>query len=68
MSQINGWTQERRKRQRGLIQSWQPWEKSTGPKTPDGKAQSAGNAYKGGIRPMLRELSRVLREQEKLLS
>ena len=67
MSQTNDWTQERRQRQRELIQRWKPWEKSTGPKTPEGKRRASQNAYKGAISPILRELSRVLREQEKFL-
>ncbi|MBZ0095852.1 MAG: hypothetical protein K8H75_10865 [Sulfuricella sp.] len=39
-----------------------PWEKSTGPKTEAGKAQSAMRGYKGGERAMLRELAKELRE------
>ncbi len=67
MSQTNGWTEERRKRQKELIQRWRPWEKSTGPKSADGKARVARNAYKGGQRLALRELARALRRQENLL-
>jgi len=48
MSRINGWTEERRMRQRALIQNWKPWERSTGPKTPEGKVKVSQNAYKGG--------------------
>ncbi len=40
----SGWTDERRAKQREAIQRWKPWEKSTGPKTPWGKAQAAANA------------------------
>jgi hypothetical protein len=47
-----------------LIQRWKPWERSTGPKTPEGKARVSRNAYKGGTRPLLRELARLLREQK----
>jgi hypothetical protein len=60
----NGWTQERRARQAELIQRWKPWERSTGPKTAKGKATVAQNAYKGATREWLRELRRVLREQD----
>ena len=67
MSQTNGWTEERRQRQRELIQKWTPWEKSTGPRTPAGKAEVARNAEKGGIRPMIRQLARILKEQEQAL-
>ena len=41
----SGWTYERRAKQHEAIQRWKPWEKSTGPKTPRGKAQAALNAY-----------------------
>lgn len=39
----SGWTDERRAKQREAIQRWKPWEKSTGPKTPQGKAQATHN-------------------------
>ena len=59
----NGWTPERRARQAALIRTWRPWEKSTGPKTDEGKARAAQNAYKGGERKTLGALARGLREQ-----
>jgi hypothetical protein len=31
-------------RQAALIRAWKPWKKSTGPRTPDGKAAAARNA------------------------
>jgi hypothetical protein len=37
------WTQEARKRQSELICSWQPWQKSTGPITDQGKAIASKN-------------------------
>jgi len=58
----NGWTTERRARQAELIRNWKPWERSTGPRTAEGKALVAQNGYKGGSRPMLRALSRLLRQ------
>jgi len=58
---VNGWTPERRLRQAKLIRNWKPWERSTGPKTDQGKAKVSGNAYKGGTRAVLRELARLLR-------
>ena len=64
----SGWTSERRARQAELIRHWRPWEKSTGPKTNEGKATVARNAYKGGTWRLLRELARALREQRKLNS
>ncbi len=63
----NNWTEERRKRQSEAIRRWKPWQQSTGPKTSEGKAAASQNAYKGGVRPFLRELARVLREQESQL-
>ncbi len=63
----NGWTPERRAWQTELIQKCRPWEKSTGPKTPEGKAKVAQNAYKGGTWRVLRELARAMRDQRKHL-
>ena len=54
-------------RQAALIRHWRPWEQSTGPKTEAGKARVARNPYKGGVRPLLRELGRALREQQQAL-
>lgn len=62
----NGWTPERKARQAELIRRWRPWEQSTGPRTDEGKAKASANAYKGGKRPMFRELARVLREQDRV--
>lgn len=39
----NGWSDGRRAKQSAAIKTWRPWEKSTGPKTPGGKARSALN-------------------------
>jgi len=61
----NGWTPERWVRQAALIQTWQPWDKSTGPRTTAGKAAVARNAYKGRSRVLLRELARMLKEIKK---
>ena len=61
----NGWTLKRRVRQAKLIHRWKPWERSTGPKTPAGKARVSRNANKGGTRPLLRKLARLLREQRR---
>ena len=61
----NGWTPERRAKQAALIKSWKPWAKSTGPKTEEGKASSARNAFKGGgcqtLRDMRREMNKLLK-------
>lgn len=56
----NGWTTERRARQALLIRTWRPWEKSTGPRTDEGKARASRNAFKGGQWREVRELTKVL--------
>ena len=57
-------TPEHRRLRAALIREWKPWEKSTGPKSAEGKAKVAQNAYRGATRQLLRELRRALREQE----
>lgn len=59
----NGWTPEHRAAQAKRIRQWRPWEKSTGPKTIDGKRASAMRGFKGGVRQELRALARALRER-----
>ena len=61
--QAAGWTPERRKRQSEAIRRWKPWEQSTGPKSSEGKAAVSGNAYSGGHRAQLRELTKMVNEQ-----
>lgn len=58
----NGWTSERRARQAEAIRKWRPWEKSTGPKTTEGKAKCSQNGFKGARRQQARELMRTLSE------
>ena len=64
----HGWTPERRARQSQAIHRWQPWQQATGAKTPEGKAKSAKNAYKGGLTTQLRalkaETNRILKAQK----
>jgi hypothetical protein len=50
-----------------VIKKYQIWLNSTGAKTAEGKAKSSRNAYKGGIRPMMLQVARVLREQNKFI-
>ena len=57
----NPWTPQRRAHQALAIHRWKPWERSTGPRSPEGKATSSLNAYRGGHRKALREEMRVLR-------
>ena len=63
----NGWTPERKARQSQLIQSWQPWNKSTGARTTEGKAVSSRNAHKGGVRSICREMNTLLRDYKDML-
>ena len=60
-------TTEQRARQSQLIHRWKPWEKSTGPRTVEGKQRAAMRGFKGGLRPTLRLLRWALREQSKAL-
>ncbi len=57
------WTPQQRAQQSAKIRLWQPWTRSTGARTHEGKAVSSRNAYKGGWRAQLRELSALLRQQ-----
>ena len=56
-------TPEHRQLRAQLIRRWRPWERSTGPRTASGKSKVARNAFRGGVRPMLRNLARALRDQ-----
>ena len=59
---MSAWTPERRQRQREAIQRWKPWNRSTGPKSPEGKARVARNAWTGGHTVMLRQLGKELNQ------
>lgn len=54
------WTPEQRQRQREAIQKWKPWEQSTGPKSHDGRQRVSRNAWTGGYRAQLSELSKLV--------
>ena len=64
---LRHWTTEERVRQSQLIQCWQPWNKSTGARTPEGKAVSSRNAHKGGIRSICREMSTLFRDYKDMM-
>ena len=65
----NGWTPERRARQAALIRTWQPWARSTGPRTAEGRAQAARNAQAlHGWTPELLALRAELRAVSKTAS
>ncbi|MFZ4558494.1 MAG: hypothetical protein ACOYN8_19185, partial [Pseudanabaena sp.] len=62
-------TESQKARQRALIQTWQPWQQSTGAKSETGKARSSQNALKtGNYTPAAlqshRELRALFRELE----
>jgi len=61
------WTQAERAKQSRLIQNWKPWNKSTGPRSAAGKVIVSTNPFKGGTRPMLREMAALLKEQKEQL-
>jgi hypothetical protein len=54
---MSAWTPERRQRQREAIQRWKPWKQSTGPRSLEGKARAARNAWTGGHTVKLRQLT-----------
>ena len=45
----------------GVIRNWEPWKRSTGPRTQAGKTTVGRNAYKGGVRARLRELRKLFK-------
>jgi len=57
------WSPERKAKQSLAIRQWQPWVKSTGAKTPQGKAVVSRNAFKGGARPYMRQIAKELAEE-----
>ena len=60
------WTDAQKARQAALIHRWKPWTRSTGARTPKGKAICAQNAYRGNWRLRVR-FSCWLCRQHKLL-
>jgi hypothetical protein len=52
---------EIRQRQAGLIKKWQPWKHSTGARTPQGKAVSSQNAFKHGMRQLVKQSHELLK-------
>ena len=59
-----------------MIRTWRPWEKSTGPRTAEGKATAARNGDKGGawmterdsLRALKREFTDLMCQQRDLLA
>ena len=66
-----GWKPEQRKRQSEAIRRWQPWQQSTGLKSPEGRAAVARNAKTGGhwlmLRQALEELNSAMAKQKSRL-
>ena len=60
-------TPEHRQQQAERIRAWEPWKRSTGPRTAEGQATASRNAWKGGHREMLCEMVRVLNSQRQAL-
>ena len=67
MGTSSAWTPERRAKQAENIRRWKPWASSTGPTTPEGKAITSRNAYKGAHREYVRSHQRVMRAKLELL-
>ena len=60
-------TAEHRRRQAELVLQWKPWERSTGPRSPKGKAVASRNALSHGGRSKdaiaeLKHLRKLLKE------
>ena len=60
---VNGWTLERRAKQAKSIRLWKPWVQSSGPRSPDGKERVSRNAWTGGHRAQLRELTKMVNDE-----
>ena len=59
----NGWTPGTASATGRANQELETVERSTGPRTPEGKLRTSRNADKGDTRGMLRAISRLLRGQ-----
>lgn len=55
------WTDEQKARQAALIRTWKPWTRSTGARTPKGKAASSRNVLVGNAN---RAAALAIAEQE----
>lgn len=55
-------TAEHRALRAEMIRQWKPWERSTGPKTVEGKQASALRGYKGNLRGKLKDIRNAIRD------
>jgi hypothetical protein len=62
----NGWTAERRVRQAQNIRRWQPWTRSTGPRTTAGKARTRYNGCKHNMRSQAVQRLRMALKQQRI--
>lgn len=63
-----GWNDARRRKQAENIRKTRPWEKTTGPKSAEGKAAVSQNALKTGMHTGdMRELRRLLAAHRRFL-
>lgn len=62
------WTPERRAKQAENIHRWKPWQKSTGPRSLEGKARSSRNADRGVAAMEARILEARLRMKTRLFA
>ncbi len=72
MSNKDWWTPERRQAQRDRINATRPWEHSTGPRTPEGKAICSQNAAKPfsiakRLKHLQADMKAALKEQREAL-
>ena len=62
------WTLDDRQRQAEMIKNWRPWERSTGPKTEEGKEACKMNACKSGAYSRkIKVLRELLKKQAGIL-
>jgi hypothetical protein len=65
MGTSSAWTPERRAKQAAAIRKWQPWDKSTGPTTAEGKRRASQNAKLPPKSPELLKLQKRLQAAKK---